>query len=291
MTQTSESILVLGAYGRLGLVLSRSLAKFHNILRQGRNKDAQIYLPNINKDSLANIIEDNDITVVINLIAMTDVGDCEVRPSDAFFANAIIPKYIRAAIDEVNNEIFVLHVSTDQVYSGGGLLDENFSSPCNVYSASKLAGEHLIGSSNNTCILRTNYFGLSEVSNKSSYLDWLVDSIKRDQRINTYEDVFFTPVGSQTLCSVILAIIDQGTSGTYNFGSSKSISKAEFAFLVANILGVSSPNFECIEYPADAVVKRPKNMSMESQKLLNELNLDPIDVEIEVKRELRLVAV
>ena len=79
--------------------------------------------------------------------------------------------------------------------------------------------------------------------------------------------------------------------GLYNFGSSKSISKAEFAFLVANILGVSSPNFECIEYPADAVVKRPKNMSMESQKLLNELNLDPIDVEIEVKRELRLVAV
>ena len=103
--------------------------------------------------------------------------------------------------------------------------------------------------------------------------------------------IFFSRLLCQTLCSVISSIIDQRTSGTYNFGSSKSISKAEFALLVASILGVSNPNFECIEYPADAVVKRSTDMSMESQKLLNELNLEPIDVEIEVKRELRLVAV
>ena len=141
--------------------------KFHKIYRQGRHKDAQIYLSKINKDSLVHVLKDNDITVVINLIAMTDVAACEISPSDAFLANSIIPKNVREAIDEVNDKIFVLHVSTDQVYSGGEpVRRDGFESMQCVMSASKLAGEYLIDSSNNTCILRTNYFGLSEVSNR-----------------------------------------------------------------------------------------------------------------------------
>ena len=91
--------------------------------------------------------------------------------------------------------------------------------------------------------LRTNYFGLSEVSNRSSYLNWLVESIIDNRNINIYEDIFFTPVGCQTLCSVISSIIDQRTSGTYNFGSSKNISKAEFALLVASYWSFKS-NFD-----------------------------------------------
>ena len=159
MTRTSENILVLGAYGRLGVVLSRSLMKFHKIYRQGRNKDAQIYLSKINKDSLVHVLKDNDITVVINLIAMTDVAACEISPS-THFANSIIPKTSGRLLTKLMTKFCVARFHRSSLLRWRPVRRDGFESmQCIV---SKLAGEYLIDSSNNTCILRTNYFGLSE---------------------------------------------------------------------------------------------------------------------------------
>jgi dTDP-4-dehydrorhamnose reductase len=291
MIKKLGNILILGAYGRLGEDLSRFLNKYHNVIRQGRHKDAQVYLPSLDVESLKQVLIEFNITSIINLIAMTNVNDCENMAGDAFFANAIIPKYIRSAVKQNNNEIFVLHISTDQIYSGHDIHEEHQVNPCNVYGASKLAGEQLINASSNTCILRTNYFGFSKVGNRSSFLDWLVTSIKAHQEISIYQDVYFTPVGSKTLCSVISMLIDNRTSGIYNFGSSKSISKADFALIVANIMEISDPRFIITDYPKASSIKRPNNMSMKSEKILNTLNMCPVAIEREVKRELETLTI
>lgn len=282
-----ENILILGAYGRLGENLSSFLDKYHNVTRQGRNKDAQLYLPNLNVQSLKRVLGEFKITAIINLIAMTDVNDCENIASDAFFANAIIPQYIRAAVNQCDKEIFVLHISTDQIYSGQDLHEEHQVNPCNVYGVSKLAGEQLINAPTNTCILRTNYFGLSRVNNQSSFLDWILTSIKENQEISIYQDVYFTPVGSRTLCSIILMLIDNRTSGTYNFGSNRSISKADFAMIVANAMSVLAPPFVLAEYPRNSLVNRPRNMSMNSERILSRLSIDSVNIEREVMHELQ----
>ena len=282
-----ENILILGAYGRLGEALSLILDTSHNVLRHGRNKDAQVYLPELTVHSLMQTLVEYKITAVINLIAFTDVNKCENETMNAFYANATIPHYIRTAVDEINRDIFVLQVSTDQIYSGIGMLDETCINPINVYSVSKFAGEQLINACANTCILRTNYFGLSLVNNRSSFLDWIVDSIQENKEISVYQDVFYTPVGSKTLCSTILMLIDDRVSGTFNFGSNKSISKADFAWIVADAMNIQDPRFVMSEYPKNALVNRPKNMSMNSKKLLNTLALDPIKIEREVKHELQ----
>lgn len=287
----SENILIMGAYGRLGTELSSFLESSHNVLKLGRNKTAQVYVENVTIQEIEKVLRVNDITIIINLIANTDVDDCENDPEKAFLVNAIIPQYISSAVNKVNSDIFVLHVSTDQVYSDKTSHKEHQYKPCNIYGASKFSGEMSIANSNNVCILRTNYFGLSKVENRSSYLDWLTASINERKEISLFQNVFFTPLGCNNLCSIILIIIKRKLVGIYNLGSNRVISKAEFAEIVARKLGVDNPKFIYSEYSSTSNIKRPLDMSMDSNKLLNELLIDPIVVEDDIAYELSKMAI
>ena len=60
----------------------------------------------------------------------------------------------------LSDKIFLLHLSTDQVYSGKGPHRENFTYPINNYGKTKLKGERFVKKING-CILRTNFVGKS----------------------------------------------------------------------------------------------------------------------------------
>lgn len=291
MSLSSENILIMGAYGRLGTELGSFLAPYHNVLRLGRNKTAQVCIENLTIQAIEKVLRTYNITIIINLIANTDVDGCECDSDKAFFANAVIPQYISSALNNVNSEIFVLQLSTDQVYSEKTSHKEHQYKPCNVYGISKFSGEMAIASSSNVCVLRTNYFGLSTADNRTSYLDWLTDSIIGLKETSLFQNVFFTPIGCTRLCSIILLLLQRKLVGTYNLGSSRVISKAEFAEIVANRLGADNSHFIYSEYSSSANVKRPLDMSMDSSKLLNELMMDPIVVEDDISTELSKMAV
>ena len=291
MSISPENVLIMGAYGRLGTELSLILAKFYNVVRLGRNKNSQVCIEILTIESIEKVLRDHDIGIIINLIANTDVDGCENIPEKAFLDNGIIPHYISAAMNRVSDDIFVLHVSTDQVYSGKTSHKEDQCNPCNVYGISKFSGELSIAKSSNACILRTNYFGLSRANNRNSYLDWLTSSITKGKEISLFQNVFFTPVGCDRLCSMICILIRKKLTGTYNFGSSRVISKAEFAEIVARKLGIDNPKFIYSNYSSTSNIKRPLDMSMDSNKLSNELLLDPVIVEDDISFELSKIIV
>jgi len=281
-----ENILIFGAYGRLGVKLSKFLENTHNIIKVGRNKDAEVYVKDLTIKVIKELLVIHNIKIVINLIAETNVDNCENCPDKAFLANSIIPYYISAAVNKLGADIFVLHISTDQVYSGKTLHKEKDFNPCNIYGVSKFSGELFAAKSRNVCILRTNYFGLSQAFKNESYLDWLVSSIIKRRQISVFQNIFFTPVGCKSLCLIILRLIKKKLLGTYNFGSSRVISKAEFAEIVAKKLGVDNPKFIYSDYVSNSNIMRPLDMTMDSKKLLTELFLEPIIVEDDISYEL-----
>ncbi|MDA9148572.1 sugar nucleotide-binding protein [Alphaproteobacteria bacterium] len=281
-----ENVLILGAYGRLGVQLSRFLENTHNVIRVGRNKDSAVIIKDFTIKTIEELLLIYNVKILINLIAATNVDDCDNYPDEAFLANSIIPHYISNAVNRLDRDVFVLHISTDQVYSGKTLHKEEDINPCNVYGVSKLSGELFIANSKNVCILRTNYFGLSHAVNNESYLDWLVSSIIAKRQISVFQNVFFTPVGCRSLCFMILRLIKKKLLGTYNFGSCRALSKAEFAEIVAKKLGVDNPKFIYSDYVSNSNIKRPLDMTMESKKLLTELLFDPIVVEDDISYEL-----
>ena len=80
--------------------------------------------------------------------------------------------------------------------------------------------------------LRTNFFGFGP-NYRKSFSDWIIDSLKNNQKIHVFKDVYFTLVSIDFLIKSLVKIIDKNISGIINISSDKKISKYDFALKLA----------------------------------------------------------
>ena len=230
------NILVLGAYGLLGSYLCPSLSKnSYKVLRQGSSVDAELsFLPYLD-DELLKVIEKNKPKIIINLIALTNIDNCEKDPNLAYLLNVkTVEKIIQA---KAYFDFHLIHLSTDQVYSGAGIHKENCVNPVNVYGITKYCSE-LLASKIGSTIIRTNYHSKSLVPKKLSFSDWLVNSFKNGDRITLFDDIYFNAVHVSFLIKIIKNSIQEKQIGTFNVGCKDSTTKAKFAISLAKLLNL-----------------------------------------------------
>ena len=69
----------------------------------------------------------------------------------------------------------------------------------NVYAKSKYEGElEVLSNCKASIICRTNFFGYGP-AHKNSFSQWIEESVKNNQKIVLFNDVFFTPVSGKNL--------------------------------------------------------------------------------------------
>jgi dTDP-4-dehydrorhamnose reductase len=173
--------------------------------------------------------------VVINLIALADVDACHRKPSLAWEMNVTTAFNISRWCQE--NDCRLVHISTDQVYSGTGLHLESATAPINAYGWSKAAGE-IAAAQADALILRTNMFGPSQLKGRTSFSDWLTRETLVAKPITLFDDVLFSPLRMTTIAEVILHALNEWHSGTFNLGSRDGMSKASFGRLLLEHLGI-----------------------------------------------------
>lgn len=106
------NILVTGANGQLGNCI-RNASK--------NSKDNYIFtdvaeLDITNADAVAKMVRDNDVNLIVNCAAYTNVDKAE---DDAEFAEVLNAKAVRNLADAVKaNGGTLIHVSTDYVFGG-----------------------------------------------------------------------------------------------------------------------------------------------------------------------------
>ena len=277
-----NKVLILGAYGYLGDFLSNFL-KSQNLIvfRQGRGNNSEyVCNPNIKSD-LNNLIRKLRPNYIINLIADTSVERCEKNFVKAFEINCLIIENIIFSIK--NKDIFLIHISTDQVYSGLGPHSENEPKPINSYAITKYFSEK-IALSKKALILRTNFVGKSN-SEKKSFTDWIISSYLKKEEINLFKDVFFSPVHISYLAKIIKIAMDKKYKGIFNLGSKTGISKYEFIKKLTKNLNINNPNVKVISVDEfNFKAKRPKDMTLNSSKFEEKfhINVPTIDETLEL---------
>jgi dTDP-4-dehydrorhamnose reductase len=232
------SILILGAYGLLGNVLSlRLVERGYIVLRQGRSDVAEICIDPVDSNALKTLLAQQRVDVVVNLVAATNVDQCEVDPQGAYRANVQVVEALAHAIDDGTRNVspHLIHISTDQVYDGQGPHQERVVGPCNVYALSKLAGEFVAAKIGAT-VLRTNFFGRSKSAGRISLSDWIINSLGLGKNITVFDDVLFSALHIDTLCEAIELAICERHAGTFNVGCKNGGSKAHLAFGLAERL-------------------------------------------------------
>ena len=281
-------ILILGSSGLFGATLYPILKDSEHfvITHSNTSNDYDEIADLTDQESTINLFNIVNPDIIINLVCLSDVDECERDLDKAFRLNVMTSQNISRAVIGSKKEIGIIHFSTDQVYDNEKRNYEESVSLLNNYAITKFQSEQEMIKAN-AMIMRTNFFGKSKHPSKISFSDWIVNSIDNED-VRFFADVFFSPLHMTTLSGILMAIIDNGQKcGIYNVGSRDGMSKFEFAKSLAKLLGKEIKESRRIlvsDFELDA--KRPKHMIMDSSKFENQFGiiLPTLNKEIEKLR-------
>jgi dTDP-4-dehydrorhamnose reductase len=279
-------VIVFGASGLLGASLVPALeARGHAVLAQGRGAAAALRLDPLDADALSHAFALHQPTALVNLIAATNVDQCEEQPLLAYRANvAVVEAIANAVARQPGPRPHLVHVSTDQVYDGPGPHAEDVVQPINVYGLSKYAGE-LVAERVGATVLRTNFFGRSRCAARTSFSDWLVASLREGKPITVFDDVLFSALHLHSLCDVIAAAIEHRPAGVFNAGCRDGLSKAGFALSLARKMALPTTAVR-VGTSADVALRarRPLDMTLDVSRIERALKLSCPSMDAEIER-------
>lgn len=263
------NILVTGANGQLGnemRIVTKGSSDNYIFTDVNQVEGLETtYLDITDIDAIRTIVADNDIRVIVNCAAWTNVDACENDEKLAALAeklNADAPKNLATAMKEVNGVLF--HISTDYVFG-----QEPYNTPCNpnqkgtptgVYGATKKHGEeNILASGCDYIILRTAWL-YSEFG--KNFCKTMLNLTATKPNLSVVFDQCGTPTYAYDLAAAIFEIITErkyeGNTGIYHYSNEGVTSWYDFTRMIARISG----HLECdiqpcysSEYPSP--VKRP----------------------------------
>lgn len=231
------NILITGANGQLGNAMR--LASRHS-------KDNYIFTDVAELDitdaaAVARMVRDNDVNVVVNCAAYTNVDRAE---DDADFAELLNATAARNLADAVKaNDGTLIHISTDYVFGGNtGNTPRGENEPANptgVYGVTKLHGEQQIAESGvKALIIRTAWL-YSEVG--KNFVKTMLNLTATKPELKVVFDQAGTPTYAQDLADAIFDIIENrkmaGNEGVYHYSNEGVCSWYDFTKMIAEMAG------------------------------------------------------
>lgn len=276
-----KKILIAGGSGLLGLNSTLYLSNIgYEIFASSHNKSIkdiefaqffEIDLTNFkNSSDLINLIKPD---LVMNFAGLTNVEECERNPDLARRLNVDICGNLSKISS--NLDIPFLHMSTDHLFSNSqnSYDEEDATCPINIYSKTKLESEKLALSKNNkSLVIRANFFCTSTIY-KSSFIDNILINLNNGDKVELFDDVFFSPILFSYLLDYALTLIKKNHSGIYHVSSDEKISKYKFGCLLSNFLKMKSELIVPISIDDKDLVRRPYNMALNNTKLKKTLNI------------------
>jgi dTDP-4-dehydrorhamnose reductase len=270
----SKNVLICGATGLLGNPLrARFEGAGFRVVGAGFTKGAELMGDLRDPELASRLLDEASPDYVVNLVAATNVDQCERDPHAAYLANAKVVENIAEWV-RGHGQAHLVQISTDQVYNGHDrqLNREHQVFLGNYYAYSKYLGERAALAAGAT-VLRTNFFGKSEVSGRVSFTDWLSQALRKGEGITLITDVFFSPLTINTVCDLIVRIAPQRRPGVFNMGSHGGMSKAEFGLAFAELLGLNADKISLSTSENFFQAYRPKNMLMDSGLFMESFGL------------------
>ena len=272
------NILVTGANGQLGNEM--------RIVSKG-NSDRYIFtdveeLDITNYEAISKCVRDNDIKVVVNCAAYTNVDKAEDDEITAELLNAQAVEYMAKVCKD--NDATLIHISTDYVFGGNDgntpRTENEAVNPTGVYGRTKLHGEQAIEKIGCKHIIIRTAWLYSEFGN---------NFVKTMRRLTAEKDtlkVVFDQVGTPTYALDLAKTIEifikklktvnyqlSIVNSIYNYSNEGVISWYDFAKEICELSGNVCDIQPCHSNEFPSKVKRPSYSVLDKTKIKNKLNI------------------
>ena len=263
------NILVTGANGQLGHEMQRvAKSSNHNYIFTDVT-DGYEKLDITNIEDIRNMVKNNNVDIIVNCAAYTNVDKAESDYDTANLINNTAAGNLATAMKEAGGTL--IHISTDYVFQGDRntpCQEDWATNPLGVYGKTKLAGEAAIATTGcNSIIIRTAWL----------YSQWGKNFVKTMQSLTATHDtlkVVFDQVGTPTfagdLADVIAHIINTGQTdktGIYHFSNEGVCSWYDFAKLICKLSGNTCDINPCYSEEFPSPVKRPHFSVLDKKKI------------------------
>ncbi|MDE5941634.1 MAG: dTDP-4-dehydrorhamnose reductase [Muribaculaceae bacterium] len=267
------NILVTGANGQLGNCIRNA---------SGNSKDNYIFTDVAELDitdsvKVAEMIKKNDVKVVINCAAYTNVDKAEDDPEFAEILNSTAVRNLADAVKACDGTL--IHVSTDYVFGGNaGNTPRNEDEPVNptgVYGLTKLHGEQQIEASGAKALIFRTAWLYSEYG--KNFVKTMLDLTAARTELNVVFDQAGTPTYAHDLADAIVGIVEsrkfEGNEGMYHYSNEGVCSWFDFTKMIAEIAGNSGCDVKpchSAEFPSKVV--RPSYSVLDKTKFKTTFN-------------------
>ena len=234
-----KKMLVTGANGQLGNEMRRLGAVSPNEYLFTDVQELDI----TNKEAVLEFVEQNNVNIIVNCAAYTNVDKAEDDEATAELINATAVRNLAEAVKAVDGTLF--HVSTDYVFGAEGNTPRREDMPTNplgVYGQTKLRGEQAIAEVGAKAIIIRTAWLYSEFGN--NFLKTMLRLTAEKEALNVVFDQVGTPTYAGDLALAIFSIIEadkyEGNEGIYHFSNEGACSWYDFATEIAVAAGNSS---------------------------------------------------
>lgn len=216
-------ILVTGANGQLGnemrIVSRQSDTDFlFTDVCQSEGQDT-VFLDITDSDAVREIVSKNDVRIIVNCAAYTNVDAAETNYELAERLNADAPEILAIAMKEVGG--LLVHISTDYVFGrepyNVPCRENQVGTPTGVYGLTKLHGEErILATGCDSVIIRTAWL-YSEFGR--NFCKTMLSLIASRPRLDVVFDQVGTPTYAYDLaCAIVTIIKDYKVNGNRNCG-------------------------------------------------------------------------
>lgn len=237
-----------------------------------------------NLDAIRKMVKENDVKVIINCAAWTNVDGAEDPKKYELveLLNAEAPKNLAIAMKEVGG--LLVHISTDYVFGGDPYntpcKEDQMGTPTGVYGLTKLHGEQGIVATNcNYVILRTAWL-FSEFG--KNFVKTMLNLTATKPQLKVVFDQVGTPTYALDLAKAVSVIIEDYKQKTANFNQWASYTKNgiyhysnegvcswfDFTKMIAEIAGNTTCDVQpCHSEEFPSPVKRPAYSVLDKTKV------------------------
>ena len=272
------NILITGANGQLGnemrIVSKGSQDKyiFTDIIEVESQETTILDITNL--DAIRKMVSDNDVRVIVNCAAWTNVDGAEDPEKYALVENlnATAPENLAIAMKEVGG--LLVHISTDYVFGG-----ELYNTPCKedqkgtptgVYGLTKLYGEQAIQKTGVDYLIFRTAWLYSEFG--KNFVKTMLNLTATKPQLKVVFDQVGTPTYAYDLAETIYDIIENrkfdGNTGIYHYSNEGVCSWFDFTKLIAEIAGNKGCDIQpCHSDEFPSPVKRPAYSVLDKTKV------------------------
>ncbi len=270
-----KKVLISGVNGQLGQKVKQALLHREDVNVIGVDLDE---MDIVSRRQVESMLQEIRPDVLVNCAAYTGVDDAENEKEMALKVNQKGPLVLAEKCKMFN--VFLIHISTDYVFSGEGFrpyIENDPTRPVNFYGETKALGEEAIQKTyDNAIIIRTAWL-YSEYG--KNFVKTMLRLGKERKQLGVIDDQVGSPTYAGDLADAIEIIISQYftgedfSRGIYHYTNEGVCSWFDFALKIQEMGGnrVKVKPIPTSDYPTPA--KRPHYSVLDKRKIKHQFHI------------------